>query len=1848
MAGKRDARNIRKSLIEVLRIFRACWAHSLALMVIGLGATLVVALLVVVAAVAVATTFHGQPTTLSSQILVGLEVATPTILALAAVMAVIAAALINGANDAQLGRSLSLRRSLQVGVGRAPATFRAGVIAVVAIAVLLIAAPLISVLGIVGLILTPVVGLVRRSRSIRWPSVTNLVVAAIPFAPAIVLSVRWVLFLPAVALEPLGARDALRRSSDLVQQRWVDVVGVLVVVNVLFGVPQLVAGLLINDRDLGNLVNAAIQLFLLALPIAALAVLFVVANGGEAQTSATDGHGPGGPRLLSGALSLLVVFAMATSAFVLSAPLASASEKAAEPITSPVSSATFGAGASPSRAQLDTSGVIRGSVFEDSNGNGVFDSDESGLPDWANPGVTNVLLALESDPGVDLQNIQLGAGGSWEFTGLNPSASYVVKIWSDTDWYLSPKGQDPDSPSNNSVFDPDSLQTDAIVPQEQPDAVQRAGLIARSWQDPIFGQAIGGFVLHDLDLDGSRSRSEGPLGDVVVSLYTAAGTLIESTTTFGVNGDLINGAYYFGSAEAKAALNGAGAFIEFTPPSGWALSPNLGDASHVDPTSGRSSIVTFGAQDRISINAGMYREASIEGVVWEDANFDGARGAGEQGRPDVRVELRNDFSDSVLMVAQTDSGGNYRFDGLIRGDHTVTFVRPVDRNFSKRQAAGSVSYDTENVVSLDIGEGEQRQGVDAGLVRSGTIGGEVWNDTNENGLRDLDESPLAQVRVQLFDRHGGYLTDTETVQDGTFAFAGLFPDVYQITVMRPTVDWEFSQDPNAETQLVISRVDLLGRSGIIDMTNAPDGSIRGNFGNINAGIYLVPTAPPTTTIPPTTTTTAPSTTTTTAPTVTTSTTTAPTTTAPSTTTTTTAPTVTTPALSTISGKVFDDIDNDSVRSANDLPVAGWLVTLTDGPTVVDQTRSSADGSYRFSQLAPGTYTVTLEEKASYRSSGENPVTQTVGADQQSATIDFLVWRAPTLRVLAFIDNDSDGIRDIGETTVRLPVPIDIGRSGNSVWDGSVGQRQLVLPGLSPGEYRLDVLPGPYTVSTSNPVEFTMVAGVDTRIEIGIVPGLCHRLTATAVGDGDVEVFPSDEAVACVGPNGPGFTTGSVLTIRSSLRGTYGGTYLDNVSTFYRGVKTSDSGADDQTAPGFHNDYVFTVGNDDAWVVSTFKRCVGLQFAASGPGAISVATAPDCPKVSVGQMLGDSSPHNDSRRAGMALFRADTTVLLEALGETDSARLETWGPNTPKSCDRSGSVAAIGERGRKSYLPVGCKSGWFADSEFQGNTVDPAEQAESYLTVRLTDTVSLYPFFFDSSSCQVVVDVRAAQPIDVVSGGVTFARFEGPNQGACQQSIDPWNPSVDTSFRAGDGVLKFGVETIKSPIAGWTWEIECVDGGPSCSPAQGSQWGTSLELDVRSHVSLVRKDSQALVTVQPVYCFAVLPRTVFEDRDTDWRDESPTMFDIDGEQNPFIHPRSSPEGNCPFTVPDGQPGAGLNAWTVGTNPRFATSPELPYFRRTKLLFDEDGTKPVVEVTASFSFECVKLVNPYASLRTEVPQVQVNLAPNCPSLDPSENHYLAGTTVYLTAIENGTVFTSWAGNDVDFVGRQALDNKMLLGWDYTQPGVLSRSIAVDYYVPDFWDDVASVLKNVAGVVLVAMPIAVAVLAFLPPLGTAIATSIAVMGAIATAGGFIASATGDQTAKDIFSTASILSGNGAKCGAAWALSDVTEPRENADLLSSETDRVVVQGVGTARSLALTAQGLRAKGFDAETAATRKSNKFGLLTATVEVGFNLRDIEEEYGFGSERTAEAAWTDGRRFQDCMASGDQNSIWNTV
>ncbi|WP_300267000.1 SdrD B-like domain-containing protein, partial [uncultured Enterococcus sp.] len=204
-------------------------------------------------------------------------------------------------------------------------------------------------------------------------------------------------------------------------------------------------------------------------------------------------------------------------------------------------------------------------------------------------------------------------------------------------------------------------------------------------------------------------------------------------------------------------------------------------------------------QTRMRIANFKAEAVSLGDFVWLDKNNNGIQDNGEQPVKDAKVVLYRfgqpvkvkdvQFANQGVIVSKadstgvlkeekltdpesvvqttTDKNGHYFFKNVNAGEYSVKFIAPDgsyaftkvntgknDRLDSDANPQTGVSFaagvfantklqDTNNPFKLN------NPNIDAGFVKSVSIGDFAWIDANENGRQDNDEKPLSNVRVYL-------------------------------------------------------------------------------------------------------------------------------------------------------------------------------------------------------------------------------------------------------------------------------------------------------------------------------------------------------------------------------------------------------------------------------------------------------------------------------------------------------------------------------------------------------------------------------------------------------------------------------------------------------------------------------------------------------------------------------------------------------------------------------------------------------------------------------------------------------------------------------------------------------------------------------------------------------------------------------------------------------------------------------------------------------------------------------------------------------------------------------------------
>jgi uncharacterized repeat protein (TIGR01451 family) len=187
------------------------------------------------------------------------------------------------------------------------------------------------------------------------------------------------------------------------------------------------------------------------------------------------------------------------------------------------------------------------------------------------------------------------------------------------------------------------------------------------------------------------------------------------------------------------------------------------------------------------------RSSGITGKVWLDRDNDGVVDPDETGIGGVRVELEGTAIDgtTISLWTTTEPDGSYSFIELPPGTYTVTEPTQPPGTLDGKTVQGSTggvpsqTGDTPSKIeTITVGVNEISTENNFGEIPAGSISGYVYNDSNDDGIKQGDEGGYASVTVVLSgtDDLGNPVNATVTTNpDGSYEFPNLRPGTYVVT-----------------------------------------------------------------------------------------------------------------------------------------------------------------------------------------------------------------------------------------------------------------------------------------------------------------------------------------------------------------------------------------------------------------------------------------------------------------------------------------------------------------------------------------------------------------------------------------------------------------------------------------------------------------------------------------------------------------------------------------------------------------------------------------------------------------------------------------------------------------------------------------------------------------------------------------------------------------------------------------------------------------------------------------------------------------------------------------------------------
>ena len=304
---------------------------------------------------------------------------------------------------------------------------------------------------------------------------------------------------------------------------------------------------------------------------------------------------------------------------------------------------------------------------------------------------------------------------------------------------------------------------------------------------------------------------------------------------------------------------------------------------------------------------------TIAGKLYNDADASFNSSDSEAPYAGVTVALLKKDGTPVLdkdgnpMTAVTDAEGKYSFVGLPLGEYTVSVVDPTSGPLAgtKPTEAYTGRYKTTADVTIAEATGSVID-VNFGFVKPASVGDYTWMDVNRDGLQDADEPALPGVTVTLTRADGSAVTDASgnpvaavtTDANGKYVFENLLPGDYKVSFQAPA-GYEATTSEAGDDRAADSN----GASASVTLAQGQtDDTI--DFGAVGTGV--------------------------------------------------------------IGDQLFVDVNQNggNAPDAGDKVLPGVKVTLTwtgpGGITRTYETTTDADGKYKFENLLPGDYKVSVD------------------------------------------------------------------------------------------------------------------------------------------------------------------------------------------------------------------------------------------------------------------------------------------------------------------------------------------------------------------------------------------------------------------------------------------------------------------------------------------------------------------------------------------------------------------------------------------------------------------------------------------------------------------------------------------------------------------------------------------------------------------------------------------------------------------------------------------------------------------------------------------------------------------------
>lgn len=410
--------------------------------------------------------------------------------------------------------------------------------------------------------------------------------------------------------------------------------------------------------------------------------------------------------------------------------------------------------------------TLRGTVWHDLNGDGLWQSDEPGVPGM-------VVCADGVRNGLHYETLT-DADGRYEIRQIR-NGTYNVSYNVPDGYVFTYKANGPRQQRSLMTTEADRVGRDQIV-FEKGDVVdeQNIGLVSEC--------VIEGVCFLDANYNGIYDEGEQVLAGVQVELFRQSNNKRLQTVVSDENGVFRFGNVRSDTFKLKALL-----------PTGYTFTMNVpgnSDANQFPPKDGKREQQVFNITAEnggiTRVNVGAISHGSVSGVVYYDDNFSGDWETGEKIAMGITVTLLNSDGDAI-KTAKTNKSGAYTFDDLVPGVYSIS-VTPAAGYAFTTVGEGSVVRNASNGLGVsdgfEVALGASVTGADAGMIVPARVSGKVIADANDNGVADAGEKGLQGTVVALMNDEG-VVAEQTIGADGAYTFSAVLPGSYYLRYDLP-------------------------------------------------------------------------------------------------------------------------------------------------------------------------------------------------------------------------------------------------------------------------------------------------------------------------------------------------------------------------------------------------------------------------------------------------------------------------------------------------------------------------------------------------------------------------------------------------------------------------------------------------------------------------------------------------------------------------------------------------------------------------------------------------------------------------------------------------------------------------------------------------------------------------------------------------------------------------------------------------------------------------------------------------------------------------------------------------------